>query len=234
MKILIVDDEPHIVELLKVNLEARDNHVSFCYDGKKAFEIASSELFDVILLDVMLPNMSGIQILNEIRKDSINIETPVIMLSAKSEIDDIILGLDCGADDYIAKPFSVQEVLARVKSVTRKVSRGLQNAIQDSDKITFSNVEINELGREVKVDNEKVDFTKKEFDLLLFMYNNRGRVLERDVLLEKIWGYDYEGETRTVDVHVKNIRKKLRLVDNDGYKIKTVVGIGYVFILGDE
>ncbi len=234
MKILIVDDEPHIVELLKVNLEARDNHVSFSYDGKEAYQKACIELFDVILLDVMLPNMTGIQVLSELKKDSINKDTPIIMLSAKSEVDDIILGLDCGADDYIAKPFSVQEVLARVKSATRKATRNTQNNLNESGSIAFSNVEIDESGRKVKIDNERVEFTKKEFDLLLCLYENKGRVLEREVLLEKIWGYDYEGETRTVDVHVKNIRKKLKLNDNDEYKIKTVVGVGYVFVLGDE
>ncbi len=234
MKILIVDDEPNIVELLKVNLEARDNDVSFSYDGKKAYDIACSELFDVILLDVMLPNMTGIQILNALKKDSINKDTPVIMLSAKSDVDDIILGLDCGADDYIAKPFSVQEVLARVKSVTRKISRNSSHITGSIDIVAFSNVKINEQKREIRVDNEKVEFTKKEFDLLLYLYNNKGIVLERDILLAKIWGYDYEGETRTVDVHVKNIRKKLKLNENNEYKIKTVVGIGYVFLYGDE
>ncbi len=234
MKILIVDDEPHIVELLKVNLEARDNDVSFSYDGKEGYDIAVKEVFDVILLDIMLPGMNGIKILNELKKDSVNKDTPVIMLSAKSEVDDIILGLDCGADDYIAKPFSIQEVLARVKSATRKASRSSNNTNDNAEVIEFSNVRIKKSSRSIRVDGDKVDFTKKEFDLLLCLYENTGRVLERDVLLEKIWGYDYEGETRTVDVHVKNIRKKLKLADNTDYKIKTVVGVGYVLILGDD
>ncbi|WP_027623337.1 response regulator transcription factor [Clostridium lundense] len=223
-KILIIDDEEHIRELLKFNLESNGYNTICAEDGIQAIKIAKLERPALILLDLMLPGMDGYDVCKEIRKDNNISTTPIIMLTAKSEELDKVLGLELGADDYITKPFSVRELMARVKAVLRRTS------IQLVDRcFKFGNIMIDFEKHEVAKDNEKIDLTLKEFELLEILIKNKGRVLTRDFLLDKIWGYEYIGETRTVDVHIRHIRKKVEDDDKSPKYIETIRGVGYRF-----
>lgn len=223
-KILIVDDEEHIVELIKYNLESNGFTTITANNGIEALKKAKNETPSLVLLDVMLPGINGNDVCKEIRRDS-NISTmPVIMITAKGEELDRIIGLELGADDYIIKPFSVRELVARVKAVLRRTKN--DNVI---NLFSFGNVTIDLIKHEVLKKNEKVDFTLKEFELLQIMVKNKGRVLTRELLLDKIWGYEYVGETRTVDVHIRHLRKKIEEDDKNPRFIETIRGIGYRF-----
>lgn len=223
-KILIVDDEEHIVELIKFNLENNGYKTICAYNGVDAVKFAKKENPDLVLLDVMLPQMDGYDVCREIRKNESIASTPVIMITAKGEEIDKILGLELGADDYITKPFSVRELVARVKAVLRR------SKIKDVDTtFSFGNVHIDFQKHYVVKGEEKLELTLKEFELLQILIENKGRVMTRDFLLDKVWGYEYAGETRTVDVHIRHLRQKIEDDDKNPKYIETIRGIGYRF-----
>lgn len=221
-KILVVDDERNIVELLKFNLEKEGYDVLTAYDGLEAVKLAREERPDLIVLDIMLPGQGGLEVCRQIRKE---LKTPIIMATAKGEEIDKILGLELGADDYITKPFSPRELLARIKAILRRTS-----VRQDEqDEIVIKDISINLAKHEVRVKGEQVDLKPKEFDLLKLLATNTGKVFTRDFLLEQLWGYDYLGDTRTVDVHIRRIRQKIEEDPATPKYLKTVHGIGYKF-----
>lgn len=211
-KILIVEDEPTISDLINLNLKMVNYETIQVYNGRHALELIETEQFDLILLDVMLPEIDGFSIIDKIKHKDI----PVIFLSAKSSITDKVKGLKMGADDYIGKPFESIELLARVETVLRRYSK-------KNNAISFGNLEIYIEEMLVKKDGNSIDLTLKEFELLCLLIQNKGMALSREKILEKIWGYDYLGETRTVDMHIQRIRKKLDLDE----KIRTVHKVGY-------
>ena len=223
-KVLIIDDEMHIVELLRFNLETSGYKTIYSYDGFDGFIKAKEEKPDLILLDWMLPNISGIEVLKKIRQDADLKKIPVIMLTAKNLEDDKVEGLEIGADDYITKPFSIKELLARITSVMRRYG---MNTGKESEELTAGNLKLNLTKHEVKINDKKVDLTLKEFELLKLLLKNRGKVLSRNFLLDEIWGYEYYGETRTVDVHIRYLRKKLEEAGADEKYIETIRGVGY-------
>lgn len=224
-KVLVIDDEKHIVELLKFNLETMDYDVYSSYDGFDGFIKAKEINPDLILLDWMLPNISGIELLKKIRSDKDLKNIPVIMLTAKNVESDKIDGLNAGADDYITKPFSIKELLARSNSVLRRYN--VNNNLPKETILSVGNLKLDLQKHEVIKGNEKVDLTFKEFELLRLLLENKGKVLSRNYLLDKIWGYEYYGETRTVDVHIRYLRKKIEGSSEDEKYIETIRGIGY-------
>ena len=224
-KILIVDDEDHIRELLKFNLEKNGYIVYMANDGLNGLKLAREKQVDLILLDLMLPGMDGFEVCKEIRRDNIISNVPIIMLTAKSEEIDKILGLELGADDYITKPFSIRELSARIKALLRR-----SNVKYDNEILRFGNITLNLQTREVLRHGKKLDFTLKEFEVLKLLIQNKGKILTREILLDKIWGYEYVGETRTVDVHIRHIRKKIEEDDKKPIYIQTIRGVGYKFI----
>lgn len=224
-KILVVDDDRNICELLKLYLENDGYTVFVANDGQEAVEMFQSKAPELVLLDIMLPKMDGWQVCREIRKTS---NTPIIMLTAKGETFDKVLGLELGADDYVTKPFDAKEVMARVKAVLRRAS-GSNDAEENSKKIVkYDNLEINIVNYELKVKGVPVDTPPKELELIYYFASNPNRVYTRDQLLDEVWGFDYYGDSRTVDVHVKRLREKLEGV-SDKWSLKTVWGVGYKF-----
>lgn len=227
-KILIIEDELNIYELIKFNLETHGFEVEGVQDGALAIEKILDVLPDLIILDLMLPGKDGISICREIRANSIISYIPIIMLTAKSEEFDKVLGLEIGADDYITKPFGVKELCARVKAVLRRTEILLS---KEDETIVVGDLHIEPKAFEVYRNGEKLILTLKEYELLVFLAKHRGQVLTRDQLLDQIWGFDYYGETRTVDVHIRYLRKKIEEQSEDGKKyIETVRGVGYRFI----
>ncbi|MCC0643057.1 MULTISPECIES: winged helix-turn-helix domain-containing protein [unclassified Clostridioides] len=226
-KVLVIDDEMHIVELLKFNLEVSNYEVSYSYDGFDGFIKAKEVKPDLILLDWMLPNISGIDVLRKIRSDKDLKNIPVIMLTAKNMENDKVEGLEVGADDYITKPFSIKELLARVSSVLRRYN--LTSTGEENNILTTGNLKLDLSKHEVTKGSEKIELTLKEFELLKLLIQNKGKVLSRNYLLDKIWGYEYYGETRTVDVHIRYLRKKIEDEDEDKSEkyIETIRGVGY-------
>ena len=222
-KILIVDDDENICELLRLYLEKDGFDTVVAGDGEQAVEYATKYSPDLILLDIMLPKLDGWQVCREIRKTS---ETPIIMLTAKGETFDKILGLELGADDYVSKPFDTKEVIARIKAVLRRT--------HDSDKssqineVRYDKLRINLTNYELEVNGAKIDTPPKELELIYHLASNPNRVYTRDQLLDEVWGFDYYGDSRTVDVHVKRLREKLENV-SDEWSLKTVWGVGYKF-----
>lgn len=230
--ILAVDDEEHILELLVYNLESNGFRVLTAESGEEGLEILKKEAVDLVLLDIMLPGIDGMEMLKRIRKNPDTAELPVIMLTAKSEEINKVLGLEVGADDYISKPFGIYELVARVKAVLRRSERSkvVVTAEEDADEIiSIDKIVINNTTHEVMVDGKTVELALKEFELLYVLAKHRSRVFSRETLLDKIWGYEYAGETRTVDVHIRNLRKKIEEDDNKPKYIKTVRGVGYKF-----
>lgn len=223
MKILVIDDEEHILELLKFNLELSGFDVCVSTEANQTIELIGREKPNLLLLDWMLPKISGIDILKKIRQDEDIYDLPVIMLTAKNMEDDKIQGLNVGADDYITKPFSIKELMARINTVLRRYR------ISDKSQpvIEAGNIVLNTDQYKLTVDGLKVDLTRKEFELLKLLMENRGKVLKRDYLLEKVWGYEFYGETRTVDVHIRHLRKKLGLDETSENGIDTIRGLGY-------
>lgn len=220
-KILIADDEQVVHESLGIYLKAEGFETIDVFDGQQAIDALSSEVA-LCVLDIMMPNMSGIDACKEIRRTS---KVPIIMLTAKGEEIDRILGLELGADDYIVKPFSPREVVARIKAVLRRTN---EQKAGDSDAIVHDGLVIDIKSYTVTIDNHPVICTPKEIEILYLLASNPGHVFTREQLLNKVWGYDYAGETRTVDTHIKRIRAKL---DNTGknWSIKTIYGVGYKF-----
>ena len=221
-KILIVDDDMNICELLRLYLEKEDFNVVIANDGVKAVEMFAAESPDMVLLDIMLPKLDGWQVCREIRKNS---DKPIIMLTAKGETFDKILGLELGADDYVVKPFDAKEVVARVKAVLRRTSAGQGDAVKE---VRYDKLVVNLTNYELKVDGKIVDTPPKELELLYHLASNPNRVFTRDQLLDEVWGFDYYGDSRTVDVHIKRLREKLEGV-SDKWALKTVWGVGYKF-----
>ena len=221
-KILIIDDEIHIVELLKFNLEINGYKVDYSYDGFDGYLKTKEFQPDLILLDWMLPNISGIDLLKKIRSDETLEQIPVIMLTAKNMEEDKLEGLEDGADDYITKPFSVKEVLARITSVLRRYKYTSNEKIEV---LKADDIQVNVNKHIVTKNGQEIELTLKEFQILKLLIENKGNVLTRTFLLDKIWGYDYYGETRTLDVHIRHLRKKIG--DNDSKLIETVRGVGY-------
>jgi two-component system alkaline phosphatase synthesis response regulator PhoP len=225
-KILIVDDEEHIIELLKFNLLNAGYDVLTANNGIDAVKIAKAEKPSLLLLDLMLPGIDGFDVCKEIKRDNDMKKTSIIMLTAKGEELDKILGLELGADDYITKPFSVRELLARVKAVLRRTNSFSEI---EEDQYDSQNLKVDFERHEVFVNGEKVDLTLKEFELLQILIKNKGKILTRETLLDKIWGYEYIGETRTVDVHIRYLRKKIEEDDKNPRFIETIRGVGYRF-----
>ena len=227
-KILVVDDEEHIRELIKFNLENNGFKVLCAQDGKEALRIAKEEVPSLVLLDLMLPGMDGLDVCKEIRKDSSMSNMPIIMITAKGEEIDKTIGLELGADDYITKPFSVRELVARIKAILRRTNMQLVDKT-----FNIGNLAIDFGKHEVIKSESKIDLTLKEFELLEILIKNKGRVMTRDFLLDKIWGYEYLGETRTVDVHIRHLRQKIEDDDKNPAYIQTIRGIGYRFNFGE-
>ncbi len=224
-KILVVDDDLNICELLKLYLENDGYTVFTANDGQAAVDAFKNKTPDLILLDIMLPKMDGWQVCREIRKTS---SAPIIMLTAKGETFDKVLGLELGADDYVVKPFDAKEVMARVKAVLRRTKGETEAPEADNKTVIYDNLEINITNYEMKVKGVPVDTPPKELELIYHFASNPNRVYTRDQLLDEVWGFDYYGDSRTVDVHVKRLREKLEGV-SDKWTLKTVWGVGYKF-----
>jgi len=221
--ILIADDNKQIVSILEEYAKKEGFAVTTAFDGDTALDKAMTTLFDIILLDVMMPGMDGFEVCREIRKQS---NVPIIMITARGEDFERIMGLDIGADDYIVKPFSPEEVMARIRAILRRIER-------DDDKkvhiFTFRDLTVNLDEYVTEIDGIRISLTKKETELLWTLGINKNKVFSRDNLLNSLWGYDYYGDTRTVDSHIKRLRAKLDVVPHDGWEISTIWGVGYKF-----
>ncbi len=233
-KILVVDDETYIVELVKFNLEKEGYRVIVAFDGMHALEMVKEENPHLILLDIMLPGIDGLEVCRTLKQDPNYNTIPIIMLTAKGEEFDTVLGLEMGADDYIKKPFSPREMVARVKARLRALK------ILEAEKAVGKRIfVVKDLivipdKYEAFLGEEKLELTPKEFELLSLMSSNQGKVFTREALLEKVWGYEYSGDTRTVDVHIRHLRQKLRDDSSFPLYIETVRGVGYRFIEGSS
>jgi two-component system alkaline phosphatase synthesis response regulator PhoP len=225
VKILIVDDEPNVLELVNYNLKINGFTTDTASDGRTALQKIKDGSFDLVILDQMLPVVSGIEVLKTMREKKEFSSIPVLMLTAKSEETDVVQALNFGADDYITKPFRVHEMIARVKSILRRST----SSSSEERSYRFTDFEINEKKFEVIVRGKPVRFTTKEFRLLLFMIQNPNRVIRREQLLNDVWGYDYLGESRTVDVHILNVRKKIEPNPKNPKYLVTIIGEGYKF-----
>ncbi|WP_033828210.1 response regulator transcription factor [Bacillus andreraoultii] len=227
-KILVVDDEQSIVTLLQYNLQQAGYDVITAFDGKEGLNKAKAESPALIILDLMLPKMDGMDVCKELRKEQMHI--PILMLTAKDDEIDKILGLELGADDYMTKPFSPREVVARVKAILRRTRMFTQvETVHDTDKIIVGPLEILPEQYEVYLNGERLEFTPKEFELLLYLTKNKGRVLSRDQLLNAVWNYDFVGDSRIVDVHISHLREKIEENSKKPQYIKTIRGLGYKF-----
>lgn len=224
-KILVADDDKNICELLKLYLEKEDYSVVLAGNGEEALARFDEENPDLILLDVMMPKLDGWQVCREIRKSS---NTPIIMITAKGETFDKVLGLELGADDYVVKPFETKEIVARIKAVLRRSGPG--SAAKDIKEVSYDKLTVNMTRYELKVDGKVVDTPPKELELLFHLASNPNRVYTRNQLLDEVWGFEYYGDSRTVDVHIKRLREKLEGV-SDQWALKTVWGVGYKFEL---
>ncbi len=224
--VLIVDDERNICELIRLYLEKEGYGTLIAYDGETAVSTFREKNPDIVLLDIMLPGKDGWQVCREIRGMS---EVPIIMLTAKGEIFDKVLGLELGADDYMVKPFDSKELVARIKAVLRRSTRG-QKEEEAAEELQFEGLTINRDTYEVYLDGNRLDFPPKEFELLFYLAGNKNKVFTRDQLLNEIWGYEFFGDSRTVDVHIKRIREKIESADiQRPWQLKTVWGVGYKF-----
>jgi DNA-binding response OmpR family regulator len=235
-KVLVVEDEPTLLETLEYNLARQGYEVHTATDGLTALEIARRERPDAIVLDIMLPGLDGLEVCRILRQE---MNVPILMLTARAEELDRVLGLEMGADDYLTKPFSMRELLARVKALLRRVRLIREELTAEADKrsvaeapgdvLTFEDLTINLTRREVLLGGEPLHLKPKEYDLLVFLAHNRGIVLSRDLILERVWGWDYDGGTRTVDVHVRWLREKVEPDSANPIRIITVRGTGYRF-----
>ncbi|MFD1038097.1 response regulator transcription factor [Virgibacillus byunsanensis] len=222
-KILIVDDEVSIVKLLTFNLKQAGYQIEVAYDGEQAVDKAERNNYDMIILDLMLPKMDGMEVCKHLRQN--RNDTPILMLTAKDEEFDKVLGLELGADDYLTKPFSPKEVVARVKAILRRIQKG-------TDTNNLNTIEIGDLviypeRYEAEMNNTLITFTRKEFELLHYLAMNKGRIISRDQLLSGVWDYDFVGDTRIVDVHVSHLRDKIEPDTKQPFYIKTIRGLGY-------
>ena len=223
-KILVVDDEKVLVKGIKFNLENEGYQVEVGYDGEQAVELARNGGFDLIILDLMMPKIDGLQACMRIREFS---NVPVIMLTARSEDTDKIIGFECGADDYITKPFNILELKARIRAMLRRAGAAHQK--DKTSRLQVGHIALDTDERSASKDGQAVDLTAKEFDLMELLMRNPGRVYSRENLLNIVWGYEYAGEYRTVDVHIKRLREKLPGCEKYGWEIHTVWRVGYKF-----
>lgn len=224
-KILIVDDDENIAELISLYLTKECFETKIVYDGESALREADSFAPDLILLDLMLPGIDGYQVCREVRQKS---QTPIIMLSAKGEVFDKVLGLELGADDYLEKPFDTKELVARVKAVLRRYKTAVPAAeVPAAKQVSYPNLTINLTNYSVIYNGKSIDMPPKELELLYFLASSPNHVYTREQLLDQIWGYEYIGDTRTVDVHIKRLREKIK--DHESWRIATIWGVGYKF-----
>ncbi|MBQ6601752.1 MAG: response regulator transcription factor [Clostridia bacterium] len=221
-KILVVDDDLNICELLRLYLTKEGYNVVIANDGISAVTMFQEESPSLVLLDIMLPKLDGWQVCREIRKFS---DAPIIMLTAKGEVFDRVLGLELGADDYVVKPFDTKEIVARIKAVLRRSASSVTEEIKE---VNYDKLSINLTNYELKVAGVQIDTPPKEMELIFHLAKSPNRVFTRDQLLDEVWGYDYYGDSRTVDVHVKRLREKLEGV-SDKWELRTVWGVGYKF-----
>lgn len=225
-KVLVVDDEKLIVKGIRFSLEQDNMEVTCAYDGEEAIELVKNNDFDVILLDVMLPKLTGFEVCQQIREFS---NVPIIMLTAKGDDMDKILGLEYGADDYITKPFNILEVKARIKAIMRR-SKNTKAAEEETAKVAvFEELKVDCDSRRVFINEVEVNLTAKEFDLLELLMFNPNKVYSRENLLNTVWGYDYPGDVRTVDVHIRRLREKIEANPSEPKYIHTKWGVGYFF-----
>ena len=227
-KVLIVDDDKNICDLLRLYLEKEGYSVILSHDGEEAVVKFNALKPDIVLLDVMLPGLDGWQVCREIRKKS---NIPILMITAKSDTFDKVLGLELGADDYIVKPFDSKEVIARIKAVVRRT--GQSPAEMEVREVRYDKLSVNMTRYELKVDGKVVDAPPKELELLFYLASNPNRVYTRDQLLDEVWCFEYYGDSRTIDVHIKRLREKLEGV-SDKWELKTVWGVGYKFETDEE
>ena len=223
-KILIVDDDEHIAELISLYLTKECFDTRIEHDGQSAITAFKEYMPDVVLLDIMLPGKDGYQVCREIRRES---KVPIIMLSAKTEVFDKVLGLELGADDYMIKPFDSKELVARVKALLRRANQTTSTTTSGAEVVKFPDLTVNLSNYEVVYKGETLEMAPKEIELLYFLASSPNQVFTREQLLDNIWGYEYAGDTRTVDVHIKRIREKIH--DSDTWALSTVWGIGYKF-----
>ncbi|WP_085509079.1 response regulator transcription factor [Thalassobacillus devorans] len=222
-KILIVDDEESIVTLLKYNIEQAGYDTDVAYDGSEALHKADENDYDLIVLDIMLPELDGMDVCKQLRINKM--DTPILMLTAKDDEFDKVLGLELGADDYLTKPFSPREVVARIKAILRRANRTVQE--EKKDTIEIADLVIYPQQYEAAINGKQLIFTPKEFELLLYLAKHKGKVLARDQLLSAVWNYDFVGDTRIVDVHVSHLREKIEPDTKKPVYIKTIRGLGY-------
>lgn len=221
-KVLIVDDEEAIVKLVSFNLEKEGFETLAAYDGREALDIIRREPLDLVVLDVMLPEMDGLSLCRQLRLDGIQV--PILMLTAKDGEIDKVLGLEIGADDYLTKPFSPRELVARVRALLRRTKEAKD---EPEELLKLGSLEIFPLRYEVRRDGRELDLTSREFELLLLFCQNKGIVMSREQILEKVWGYDFYGDARVVDVHIRHLREKIEIDPSNPRYIKTVRGVGY-------
>lgn len=229
-KVLIVEDEPALLETLEYNLAHHGYKVYTATDGLSALEIARRERPDLIVLDLMLPKLDGFEVCRKLREET---NTPILILTARTGELDKVMGLELGADDYMTKPFSMREFLARVRALLRRVRLDREGMTPEdripAERMVFGNLTIDLARREALLDGKPLNLKPREFDLLVFLARNKGIVLSRDLILERVWGWDYAGGTRTVDVHIRWLREKIEPDPNNPTRIVTVRGIGYRF-----
>lgn len=227
IKILVVDDEKLIVKGIKFSLEQDQMEVDVAYDGEDALNLVRSNNYDLVLLDVMLPKIDGLEACQHIREFS---QVPIIMVTAKGDDMDKIMGLEYGADDYITKPFNILELKARIKAILRRSARKTQGEHKNMEaSLAHGNLRLDLESRRVFIDDREANLTAKEFDLLELFMDNKGKVYSREALLNTVWGYDYPGDVRTVDVHVRRLREKIETNPSDPKYIHTKWGVGYYF-----
>ena len=220
MRLLIAEDDRDISKALVMILEKNNYSVDSVFNGKEAYEYAVSDNYDGIILDIMMPELDGIEVLTKLRSERIS--TPILLLTAKAEVDDRVAGLDAGADDYLAKPFAIEELIARMEVIFRRNKKEKINS-----ELKFKDIILDIEGRTVRRNNEVIELTNTEFQLLLMFMKNINRALTRDIIMENIWGYNSEAETNVVDVYVRYIRNKLDKNDKEKY-IQTIRGVGYI------
>jgi DNA-binding response OmpR family regulator len=230
-KVLVVEDDKNLLDALSYNLSREGYAVVTAVDGPQSLQVARAEKPDLIILDIMLPGLSGLEVCRILRSEKI--VTPILMLTAKSEETDKVIGLGIGADDYITKPFSLKELLARVAALLRRVGMTRQEALvrqeEKQERLVCAGLSLDFTRHEVRRSGELLDLSRREFELLAFLCRNPGQVFSRDVLLEKVWGYDFAGDTRTVDVHIRWLRQKVEDNPEEPRHIITVRGFGYKF-----
>lgn len=227
-KVLLIEDDPHIGQLVSIHLKDLNCEVEVCVDGRDGYQKASTGNYSLIILDLMLPGMDGLEVCRQLRADKVN--THILMLTAKSEEIDKVLGLETGADDYLTKPFSIREFIARVKAILRRLQTlNGETVAQSGDKLHVENLSIDLVKRKVLLNEAKLELTPKEFDLLVLLAQKPGRVYSRNDLLDKIWGYSFNGYEHTVNSHINRLRAKIEPDINNPKYILTSWGVGYKF-----